>query len=212
MKFDLIKQDSIKVPVSKVKTITLYRIIALEQFENPICGVIPKYAIGGYVESVNNLDDKDTSWIRGTAKVYGSSRIEGNSLIDWDATVGDSSIFKSWLTHRASVIQKSKLFHCKLSGNSQVIDASISRCTLGGSSLIQAVGGSLEIDDTHLTDLSFIKASGRISNTMLKEGAGIAGTNIEVDNCDLSGVAVLRESGHKLTLSRDPNLSVISES
>lgn len=212
MKFDLIKQDAIKLPVSRNKTVTLYRIIALEQFENPICGTIPKYAIGGYVESVDNLDQLDGSWIRGTAKVYGNSRIEGNSLIDWDATVEGSSVFNSHLTHRASVLNRSDVRSSKLSGNSQVINATFQTGRLEGSSLVQGIGGTLLVSLTNLMDLSYIKANGRVENTNLKDGSGIAGNSLTILNCDISGVAVLRESAQGQTLSRDPNLSVITES
>lgn len=75
------------------KTITLYRIQALQTF-----GDVKKNDYGGFIESENNLSTKDKSWIYNDAavfdqaKILGSSKVLGNAMIYDNAIVNQSSI------------------------------------------------------------------------------------------------------------------------
>ena len=54
----------------------LYRIVALKNFGN-----VQKGAIGGYVESMNNLSQEGNCWIYDDAKVIGMAYVEDNADI-----------------------------------------------------------------------------------------------------------------------------------
>lgn len=75
--------------------ITLYRIEALRDF-----GPFPKGYKGGYIESESNLSHNGECWVGIEAKVYGSAKVLGNSLIEYGPVIagnitilGDSRIY-----------------------------------------------------------------------------------------------------------------------
>lgn len=212
MKFDLLKNDSISVTIGRGNSIKLYRIISLRDIDNPVCGKISKYSIGGYVEKVANLNQEDESWIRGTSRVLGSSYITGDSLVDLDATVRDSYLTeKSHVSGRSTVQDLARLENVHLMGSTLVAGNVVVKATsLEHNATIVNLDKRilLTVEDCSLTHISYIKTSGRISNCNLTDGAGIVGSDMKVLNSNISGLAILRESGDKLTLAYDGNLAV----
>ena len=65
---------------------TLYRIRALKDFDDVKTG-----NLGGYVESYNNLSQKDNCWIYNNAKVYGSARVFDNAKVYDYAEIYDNA-------------------------------------------------------------------------------------------------------------------------
>lgn len=84
----------------------LYRIRALRD--------IPAMAVkagdfGGFVESMENLDSLDNSWIAGEASVYGNSFVTQNSVVKDDSVVQDSIIKNSMIALGAQVYNNSQI-------------------------------------------------------------------------------------------------------
>lgn len=64
----------------------LYRIKALRDFEGVKAG-----ALGGFIETENNLSQNDNCWIYGDAKVYGNSEVYGNAKVYNKSQVFDNA-------------------------------------------------------------------------------------------------------------------------
>ena len=72
-------------------SIKLYRIRALKNFSNVKAG-----ALGGYVESENNLSQEGNCWIYDSAQVYGSARVYGSALVSNSARVFDTALVSDY--------------------------------------------------------------------------------------------------------------------
>lgn len=101
--------------------ITLYRIVALEDFE-AIHKHVKKGELGGYVTGLHNLSQHNSCWIGDNAKAYGQSRILesavllDNAMIFDDVELNGLSCVKNNVTIRENVT---------LTGESIVRDSAI---------------------------------------------------------------------------------------
>lgn len=69
----------------------LYRIEALKNFGN-----VQKGAIGGYVESMNNLSQEGNCWIYDDARVVGMAYVEDHAEISGNAIVSGQSLVRGY--------------------------------------------------------------------------------------------------------------------
>lgn len=94
------------------KTITLYRIQALQTF-----GDVKKNDYGGFIESEKNLSTNDKSWIYNDAAVFDQAKILGSSKI-----LGDSMIYDNAIVNQNSIVfGSSEVFgSAKIMGNSVI--------------------------------------------------------------------------------------------
>ena len=58
------------------ENVELYQIKAVRDF-----GEVKEGELGGYIEKEENLSHDSNCWVRESGKVYGSHRIEGDSII-----------------------------------------------------------------------------------------------------------------------------------
>lgn len=84
----------------------LYRIVALKNFGN-----VQKGAIGGYVESMNNLSQEGNCWIYDDAKVTGMAYVYDDAEISGNAIVSGQSIVSgnAKIQCKGSVLDHSKV-------------------------------------------------------------------------------------------------------
>ena len=80
------KYEIVKDMVIEYNGKTLYRIRALKNFDDIKTG-----NLGGYVESYNNLSQKDNCWIYKNAKVYGNAKVFENAKVYDYAEIYDNA-------------------------------------------------------------------------------------------------------------------------
>jgi len=92
--------------------VKLYRIKALKTFGN-----VTKGDLGGFVESLKNLDENGNAWVSGNAQVYGNARVSDNAQVSGNAQVyGDA-----WVYDDARVSDNAQVYgNAWVSGNAQV--------------------------------------------------------------------------------------------
>jgi len=79
--------------------------------------------LGGFVESTDNLSQKDNAWISDNAKVYGNAKVLGGAQIFGSARVYDNAqIFgQARVSDDAQVYGNAWIYgHAKVSGNAEV--------------------------------------------------------------------------------------------
>ena len=95
----------------------LHQIRAMEDIVNKVTGeIVPKGAVGGYIENEKNLSQKDSSW------AYEGTKITGNAVLKENATLHDKVV----LHHNAVVKGNATIFgNTIVCGNAVVKDESI---------------------------------------------------------------------------------------
>ncbi len=103
---------------------TLYRIKALKSFSN-----VKEGDLGGYVESEDNLSQKDNCWIYDNAKVYNNAEVYEDAKIFNNAEVSDNAQIygTAWIYDKAKVYgnawvyDKAEVFsNAEVCGNAKV--------------------------------------------------------------------------------------------
>ena len=64
----------------------LYRIVAVRSF-----GMVREGALGGYIESEDNLSHEGSCWVSNHAKVYDDARVYGDAIVYDGARVHDKA-------------------------------------------------------------------------------------------------------------------------
>lgn len=107
---------------------TLYRIRALRDF-----GDVKAGDIGGYVESTNNLDNKQgKSWIYENAMVYGNARVYAHAKVYGNAKIYGNAVIngKAEIFENAEISDSARIYGCaKIHGSATV---SKSACITNG--------------------------------------------------------------------------------
>lgn len=91
-KYELLKDDFKTLPDGR----KLYRIRALVDVRPSV----PAGTLGGYIEDVTNLSDKDKAWVFDKALVFDNARVCGNARVD-----GEARVFNSAEVHGHAIIK-----------------------------------------------------------------------------------------------------------
>lgn len=198
---------------------TLHRIRALRD--------LPRYGVragvyGGYVESTNNLDWHDDSWIALDAKVYGAAVVYGTALVTGQAEVYEDATVNG----EARVSQNARVYgEATVNGNALIYGAGrvYGSATVRGEGRVSGIGrvyGSARVDDSgHVADRAEAyemaqvrgqsRASGdsRVYDTALVSGrarlqgnARVFGTAYVTANAMFEGEARVSNVRHYLNL------------
>lgn len=148
----ILQHDTIKIKHPSKKgnvAVDLYRIIATKSFKlynskGEVIATVNKYDIGGFVESIDNLDPDNPVWIDHSARVFDSAKLLAGSYMRNNA-----------LLYENAIVNHSELAgHCRVHGNSVVENSQI-------------------LDLVEIKDNSFIKESLLKNNVKIYEDARV---------------------------------------
>ncbi len=175
------------------KTITLYRIQALQTF-----GDVKKNDYGGFIESESNLSIKDKSWVYNDAAVFDQAKVLGSSKILGNAMIYDNAI----VNQNSVVFGTAEIFgSAKIMGNSTVKNSAriYDTVIVSGRSEVkdntEIFGNSLLFDSVVVSDNvriynSKIQGKSLFSNNALIFDSTCLFTNatgsIKINNSDIS--------------------------
>lgn len=189
-KFELIKEDSIKVEGR-----TLYRIRLLRELKHVKAGTL-----GGYIEKEENLSHYGECWVANEAKVYNDASVEENAVVDDAAIVKDcATIMEMAYICDSAVVCDKAMIRGMVSVNENAVvggevDISESSYICGNASIkgegficeSAYVGGNTVIDgDFEIYDCVIL--GGKINGT----GASIRGNVVISGGADISGTSVI---------------------
>lgn len=204
----ILEYDNIQIrhPLTK-KLTTLYRVIALYTFRiKEFC--IEKHQIGGYVESINNIDMNTLNWVDGKSKIFDNAVIKNgtvtlhNSLVFGNAIVSNS-VVANYARIYGNTLVESTLVNdlSEIRGNSKVMTSNLYNSTL--------IFEDAEVVNTELHTGSNIRGKTIVKDSFLYDTAEISGTAICI-GCKLTGSALFKEGEHiNETQDRASNLRFI---
>ncbi|WP_086444734.1 hypothetical protein [Candidatus Enterococcus lemimoniae] len=130
----------------------LYRIQAIKNFSDVNCG-----EYGGFVESEENLNQYDNSWVYDEAKVYGDARVEHAANVKESAVVFENAIIFQY----AVVKGNAKIYgnawireSAHISGQARICDEARVAGTVKGNSVISG--------DVTIYGNAYIRSKGKI--------------------------------------------------
>ena len=208
---ELLEKEFIKIkhPITG-KTVKLYRTMSSKAFQIsvPVGGEsnkesstileetldIPRYHLGGYVQSLDNIDASSPVWIDNEAKVFDSAIIKngsyiadkamvfGNAVIDNSSVTNfakvhmEAYIENSWIANMTTVKDTAVVKSSKVLNYSMVYNmASITDVLVMGGSYIN---GTAEVTKSILRDYSMIGGSSKVTNVTLSERASIVNDSV----------------------------------
>ncbi len=168
----LLDEDTIVInhPFDEKQQIKLYRIIAIRAFkilEHDI--VIRNGTIGGFVESLDNIDSDTYNWLDHRARVFGKAKIShgtymtessavfdnadvrGSRLKNYSRVYNDAVVIDSQLNDLVEVRDNSSLINCKMYNSSMTFkNANLNDCTMkmGSSVRGDAILVNCQLNDT----------------------------------------------------------------
>lgn len=203
-KYKLLRNDFIYKTIANDKTVKLYRIEALRDFDTTV-SVVHKGDLGGYVQAQKNLSQFGSSWIGSDVKVWGNAFVRDNALVVGSVNIFDSagvcgssylnSRFFSELLDSAEISGRSEITvrNLRLSGNSSLNNAhvSVEELTLAGNVDVRASDPSKPVSITSdtLSSVSvFLTGNMEFIDTSITGEWSIAGdarfynSNLEVED------------------------------
>lgn len=155
---------------------------------------IEVHSIGGYVQSIENLDSDTPVWVDHRSRVFDNSKILNGSLVTESCVIfGDAVVNASRLKNYARVHGKSEVINSYLEGLCEVKgNAKITRCQLSNSAMIfeDAV-----VENCILSTGTCIRGKSQVTDSILNDASQIQGESI-VKNCKLSGRYVILDGEH----------------
>lgn len=155
---------------------------------------IEVHSIGGYVQSIDNLDSDFPVWVDHRSRVFDNAKILNGSLITESCVIfGDAVVNASRLKNYARVHGKSEVSNSYLEGLCEVKgNVKLTRCQLSNSAMVfeDAV-----VENCILSTGTCIRGKSNVIDSMLTDASQIQGDSI-VKNCKLSGRYVIMEGEH----------------
>jgi len=131
---------------------------------------IPIHTIGGYVESLENLDPDNVVWVDNRSRIFDNAKILNNSIVSDNVIVFGNSVISS----------------SKISGYSKIHeDCTISNSIVGG---LSEVKGKACIDKSVLDNSAMCFGQASVENCIMKDGT------IARDNSNISNTILLNTS------------------
>ncbi len=151
---------------------------------------VKQFEVGGYVESLDNVDENTPVWIANRAKVFDSAKIKNGSYISHNAVVfGNSIVDCSRVKDTARVYGNSKLYKTTMSGLSEIKDAAdVQYSSLHNSSIIS---GNASVTYSTLKVGACIRDNSTVISSELTDTSRVLG-NSKVENCVMEGSSVVK--------------------
>lgn len=155
---------------------------------------IEKHTIGGYVESINNLDPDTPVWVGHRSRVFDDAKILNGSLITESAVIyGNAEINSSRIKHYARIHGNAQIHKSTIKDLAEIKgNAKLFNCQVGNSGMIFE---DADVKNTILETGSCIRGKANVDKCILKDTAQIQG-NSNVVNCKLGGRAVILDGSH----------------
>lgn len=201
----LLDYDVIQIKHPLTKKITpLYRIISLRTFTFEDI-VVEKYSVGGYVQSLKNIDSETLNWIDGKAKVFDNAFISSGTYVNNNALIFGN----------AKVSHSRVINYARICGDSNVTDTLITDLAeIRGSSTVvgsELYNSSLIFEKANATDCKLYNGANLRGNSVSKSctlyDTSEIGGNANAENCILTGGAYFKNDIHlNETIDRDLEL------
>lgn len=155
---------------------------------------IEKHTIGGYVQSLDNLDPDSPVWVDHRARVFDEAKILNGSLVTESCVIfGSSKIISSRVKHYARVHGNAQIVKSTVKDLSEVKgNAQLFNCQVGNSAMVFE---NANVKNTILETGSCIRGNSVVDKCILKDTAQIQGDS-NVVNCKLGGRAVILDGVH----------------
>lgn len=187
-KYEILKDQSITL-----NDHTLYRIKLLKQISNMSPG-----ALGGFIESEDNLSQEGDCWVAGNAAVYDNSKVMENAWVEGRAKISGHSIIRENCLIAGSPI----IISSKIKGNSTVgEEAVIKNSLLKGCAVVK---GNVELYYVNVFGRSIIEDFATVTNTNIGGDACISGKVCIKNDLDYTVIKNFWSSGRAITYTR-PN-------
>lgn len=209
----------IKHPKTK-KEIRLYRIISTKTFKIVYTKddilldnttdheVINIHTIGGYIQSIDNLDPNTENWVANKSKVFDSALITNGTIVKNSCTVyGNTIIDSSRLSDYAKVSDSVKVTNSILTDLIEIKDnAIITNSIMHNASMVFENG---KINNTTMQVGSLVRGNAQVNGCYLTDISQIQGDSI-VNNCILRNRSVIMDGIHDDHIyDDDANLNII---
>lgn len=214
----ILQHDTIKIKHPSKKgevAVDLYRIIATKSFKlynskGEVIATVNKYDIGGFVESIDNLDPDNPVWIDHSARVFDSAKLLAGSYMRNNAL----------LYENATAIHSELAGHCRIHGsaiveNSQILDlVEVKDRSCVKDSLLKnnvKIYEDANVINSYLYTAATAHGKCTITDSDIGDISEIRGDSI-INKCKYSG-RVIRESGeyNNEVLDKDIRLKVYEE-
>ncbi len=141
------------------------RIRALDDIVLADGSVVSKGSLGGWVQSMYNLDQTGHSWIFDNGKSYHRARVSGSAIIRNEAAAFQQAMLygNAVLEHRAVAF-----------GNCRILDTAVVRCDA------QVFGFSIIYGAAKITGFSRVGGHARIAGNVIISGRAILGEIIRL--------------------------------
>lgn len=201
----LLQHDALQMrhPLDRKNIVRLYKIISTKAFFcERLNRTIEKYEIGGYVESIRNLDPDFPVWINNTGRVFDNAVLLDGSVMNNNCMVfGDAEVTNSKISGNSRIYGNAKVTNSIVADLASIKDnAIVTNCEIINSPLIK--------DDCELVDCMVhtgvtFGGGAKATNCTIGDTSIIRGTTI-LDGCTISGHVVLTEGNHDgITLHKE---------
>lgn len=206
---------TIKHPITK-QDVKLFRVISLKSFrleiynhenpEEPILKPVKQFSIGGWVQSLDNLDTEPV-WVDHRVRVFDKAKIVSGSLVTENCLIfGNSVIESSRLENYCRIHGDAHVKNCKISDLTEVKGKTrIENSILKNSSMVfeDAI-----VENCELSVGSCIRGKAHVKFSKLTDTSQIQGDS-QVSNCELSGRSVILTGVHEnQNYFQDDNLKI----
>lgn len=191
------------------REVKLFRIISTRAFQVRD-RTIEKYKIGGYVQSLSNIDMNTYNWIDNTARVFGDSFISDNTLITHNALVFENAkISNSLITDYVRVYGNAIVNNSILNDLVEVRGmGEVNNSTLINSAVVIKHG---KIDNCKMSMGSYVSDDAQCYNCTLEDFASATG-DVILHNCQLKNGATVSNGEFKnTTFAEDYDLKYIKQ-
>lgn len=146
---------------------------------------IPYHTIGGFVESLDNVDDENPVWIDNNCKVFGNAKVlNGSHLVGSVKAYGNCTIESSYISDYVKIHENANIKNSfagqlsELKGNC-VIDKSF----IFNSSMIFE---RANVEKSILENGCIVRGDAKVFNTVMKDISQVQGNSV-LDTCILYG-------------------------
>lgn len=217
---ELLPHDFIEIkdPITE-KKVKLYRVIATKTFKTkprPIQPeytkttevIIERYDVGGYIESLDNIDQSEPIWINHNAKVWGNSKVK-SSLIEGNAIVfGNSIVTNSYLSDWAVVQDKAEVMN-SIIVNGATIKGSAKITNSNFLNSAMAMNASI-VEDSMITGGSYVFNNAVVRKCILDHYSCIGGNSNCINVHLKNRASVVNKSLSNTVLDEDEKLNLVN--